>query len=205
MDNFFKRFSFPDPPRWRVFLSLSLIFFLMSCVPIYISRSEEGFSQATADLEKLIPEEKDASVRAKYHLQLAWLYSNYKNPKRDYQKALEEFEVYLSIVPDGAPTDEIQNWLSMLRALERSERERWKSRERLEILTRQNLESRSALEDQAQKNQQLREKIEKLLERTASLEEVNASLKESNASLKKAIEGLKTLNLQVEKKRKSLK
>jgi hypothetical protein len=205
MDNFFKIFPFFNHPMQRMFLFLTLIFFLMSCSPIYISRTAEDFSQAIADLEKLIPEEKDASVRAKYHLQLAWLYANYKNPKMDYRKALEEFEVYLSMEPDGAQKDEIQNWLSILRALARSEKEQLKSRERLEILTRENLETQFALEDQVKKNQQLRENIERMLNRNASLEEVNASLKENNASLKNAIERLKTLNLEVEKKRKRVK
>jgi predicted nuclease with TOPRIM domain len=95
------------------------------------------------------------------------------------------------MVPDGPQTEEIQNWLSVLQALELS-------REKSEMLTRENFETRLTLEDQIKKNQQLQENIEKLLNR-------NASLKENNASLKEAIERLKTLNLQVEKKRKSAK
>lgn len=175
-------------PRQRVFLFLAFIFFLMSCAPIYIARTDEDF-QTIADLERQISEEKDASLRAKGHLQLGWLYSNYKNPKVDYRKALEEFELYLSLAPEAAQTDEIQNWLSILRALEKSERK--------------NLETRSVLEDQAKNNQQMRENIEKLSGKNAGLEEANASLRENNASLKKAMEGLKTLNLQIEKKKKS--
>jgi cell division protein FtsB len=191
MDNLFKISPFFNHPLRRMFLSLSLILFLMGCTPIYTSRTGEDLSRSIADLEKRIAQEKDSSVRAKYHLQLAWLYSNYKNPKMDYRKALEEFEVYLSMAPDGAQTDEIQNWLSVLRALELS-------KEKSEMLTRENFETRLTLEDQVKKNQQLQENIEKLLNR-------NASLKENNASLKEAIERLKTLNLQVEKKRKSAK
>jgi len=204
VDNFSKIFLSSNHSMQRVFLFLTLLFFLMSCTRIYISRPEEDF-QAIAELEKQIAEEKDDSLRAKYHLQLAWLYSNYKNPKRDYRKALEEFELYLSLAPDENPANEIQNWLSLLRALERSEREQLKSRERLESIARENLETRSALEDQAKKNKQLQEDNDKLVEKKASLEEVNASLKENNASLKRAIERLKTLNLQVEKKRRSVK
>jgi len=184
MSHFPKNFLFCHHPLPRMFLFLPLIFFLMSCSPAYISRTEQNFSQATADLEKLIPEEKDTSLQAKYHLQLAWLYANHKNPKMDYRKALEEFEAYLTMAPERAQTDEIYNWLSILRALATSEKERLKSQERLE--------------DQVKKNQQLRENIKKLLER-------NASLEENNASLKNAIERLKTLNLELEKKRKSAK
>ena len=148
MDNFSTISPFSNPPMQRLLLFLTLVFFLMSCSPIYISRMEEDFS-AVPDLEKRIAKEKDASMQAKYRLQLAWLYSNYKNPKKDYRKALEEFELYLSMVPGGAQTDEIQNWVSVLRALERSQ--------------------------------------------------------ERNADLEEAIERLKTLNLQMEKKRKSTK
>ena len=190
MDNFSKIFLASKYPMQRVFLFLTLIFFLMSCAPIHISRTEED-SQAIADLEKQIPEEKDESLRARYHLQLAWLYSYYKNPKKDYRKSLEEFELYLSLVPNEKRSDEIQNWLSLLQALERSERERLKSSEGLESIARENLKTRSALGDHAKKNKQLQEE--------------NASLKEDNASLKRAIENLKNLNLQVEKKRKSVK
>jgi hypothetical protein len=175
-------FPFPKFPLRRVFLFLTLTFFLVSCNPIYIARIEEDF-QAIPDLEKRVAEEKDAPVRAKYHLQLAWLYSNHENPKIDYRKALEQFELYLSLVPEKAQTDEIQNWLSVLRALDRLERE--------------NDETRLALEDQNKKNQILQENMENLRERNASLEEVNTDLK-------KAIERLKNLNLQVEKKKKSL-
>jgi hypothetical protein len=181
VNNLSKIFPFPAHPMQRVLFFLTLIFSLMSCSPIYLARTEEDF-QSIPDLEKLTSEEKDASLGAKYHLQLGWLYSNYKNPQKDYQRALKEFDAYLSAVPEGIQTDEIQNWLSVLRALERSER--------------RNLETRSTLEDQAKKNQQLRGNIEKLLER-------NASLEEANAGLNKALEGLKNLNLQVEKKRKS--
>ena len=189
MDDFSKIFLFSSHPMQRVFLFLTLIFFLTSCSPIYISRVEEDF-QAIPDLEKLTREEKDVSLQAKYHLQLAWLYSHYKNPEIDYRKALEEFELYLSLVPDRAQADEIQNWLSILRALEK--------------LERRNLETGSALEDQAKNKQQMRENVEKLSEKNVSLEEANASLRENNASLKKALEGLKNLNLQVEKKKKSV-
>jgi len=167
MDNFSKISPFSNHPMQRLLLFLTLVFFLVSCSPIYISRTEEDFS-AIADLEKRIHSEKDVSVQAKYHLQLAWLYSNYKNPKMDYRKALDEFEVYLSMVPEGAQTDEIQNWLSVLRALERSQKEQ-----------------RLTLEDQAKKDQQLQENIKKLVERNASLEKAIKRLKTLNLEVEK--------------------
>jgi len=203
VNNLTKIFPFSAHAMQRVYLFLTLIFFLMSCSPIYIARTEEDF-QSIPDLEKLISEEKDASLRAKYHLQLGWLYSNYKNPQKDYQRALKEFDAYLSAVPEGIQTDEIQNWLSLLRAREKLAQEQLKSQEKIEILTRGKLDVRSISEGQARDIRRMRENIEKLLEKNARLEEANANLRENNASLERALEGLKNLNLQVEKKKKSV-
>jgi hypothetical protein len=99
--------------------------------------------------EKLISEEQDASLRAKYHLQLGWLYSNYKNPQKDYQRALKEFDAYLAAVPEGIQTDEIQNWVSLLRAREKLAQEPLKCQGRIETLTRENREARSISEERA--------------------------------------------------------
>jgi len=199
---------FLPPPFLRFFLSLALAFIFAGCTLKYTPPTPEDYAQETARLEKRLQKQGDASVRAKSHLQLAWLYSSYKNPKMDYGRALKEFEIYLSLVPDEAGDDEIQNWLSILRQLERSENESTKMRERIEILSREyqenlklqanievlakeNAEKREALEQQAKKNQKLQENIEKL--------------QESNNSLKQAIENLKTLDLQIERKRRSIK
>jgi DNA repair exonuclease SbcCD ATPase subunit len=199
---------FLPPPVLRFFLSLALAFIFAGCTLKYTPPTPEDYAQETARLEKRLQKQGDASVRAKSHLQLAWLYSSYKNPKMDYGKALIEFEAYLSLVPDEAGDDEIQNWLSILRQLERSEKESTKMTERIEVLsrenqeniklrsniellTKENAEKREALEQQAKKNQKLQENIEKL--------------QESNNSLKQAIENLKTLDLQIERKRRSIK
>ena len=203
--NFPRNFIFSVHTIQKLFLFPIFIFILTNCGSKYISHPTEDFSQAITRVEELIPEEQDVSQRAKYHLQLTWLYSNFKNPKMDYRKALQALEVFISLAPEEAQADEIQNWLSILRALERSEKERWKARERLEVLSRENLATRSALEDQIKKNLLLLESFTKLLEKNTDLEGVNASLKEDNARLKRATEKLKTLNLQVEKRRKSVK
>jgi chromosome segregation ATPase len=195
-------------PLIRYCLFFGLAFTISGCTLKYTPPTAEDYARETVRLEKRIQEQGDASVRAKSHLQLAWLYSSYKNPKMDYGKALKEFETYLSLVPDGAGDDEIQNWLCILRQLERSENESMKMRERIEILSRENQENknlranmevltkenagkREALEQQAKKNQKLQENVEKL--------------QESNNSLKQAIENLKTLDLQIERKRRSIK
>jgi chromosome segregation ATPase len=199
---------FPPLPVLRFFLPLALAFIFAGCTLKYTPPTAEDYAQDTARLEKRIQEQGDASGRARLRLQLAWLYSSCKNPRRDYVKALKEFETYLSLVPEEAGDNEIHDWLCILRQLERSENESMKMRERIEILsrenqenknlkanvevlTKENAEKREALEQQGKKNQKLQENIEKL--------------QESNNSLKQAIENLKTLDLQIERKRRSIK
>jgi DNA repair exonuclease SbcCD ATPase subunit len=175
----------------RLFLFLIPVFFATSCSLKYPPKTGEDVSQETAHLEKMIQNYGDETVHPNSHLQLAWLYANYKNPKRDYKKALKEFETYRSLAPDGAGTDEIQNWLSILRALDRSEKELQQKQERISLLTGENAERKMELEQQMKKIQKMHANIEKL--------------QESNASLKKTIESLETLDLRIEKKRKSVK
>jgi chromosome segregation ATPase len=178
-------------PLRRSFLFVIPFFFLTSCNLKYTPKTGEDYSQETSHLEKMMQDYGDASVAANSHLQLAWLYAHYKNPKKNYKKALKEFDTYLSLAPDGARIDEIQNWLSILRALERSENDQVKMRERLELLTRENTERKMELEEQMTKIQKMQAHI--------------ARLQESNARLKNTIESLKTLDLHIENKRKRVK
>jgi tetratricopeptide (TPR) repeat protein len=175
----------------KLLIFLVLVFFLTSCSLIYIPKGKEDFSQETARLEKRIQEEKDSSIRSSFHLQLARLYADYKNPKKDYKKALKEFETYLSLAPEWGRKDEIQNWVSILRALDRAENQQIKMREKIDLLTKESTERELELEQQMKNIQKLQMNIERL--------------QESNASLKKTIESLKTLDLDIENKRKRIK
>jgi len=76
---------------------------------------EKEFSLEISRLEKLAREDPKASVRAQSHLQLAFLYVNYRNPQLNYTRALQEMESYLSLVPARAQTDDFQNWLAVLK------------------------------------------------------------------------------------------
>ena len=109
----------------------------------------------------------------------------------DYKKALKELETFRSLAPEEAKTDEIQNWLSILRALDRSEKELQKRQERISLLTGENADRKMELEQQMKKVQKMQTNIEKL--------------QETNARLKKTIEGLETLDLRIENKRKTVK
>jgi predicted RNase H-like nuclease (RuvC/YqgF family) len=94
-----------------------LLFFIASCSTHALKTPEGGkeFSQETSRLERLAREAPEASVRAQSHLQLAFLYVNYRNPQLNYSRALQEMESYRSLAPAKAQTDDFQNWLAVLK------------------------------------------------------------------------------------------
>ena len=94
-----------------------LLFFIVSC-SMHALKTPEGekeFSQETSRLERLAREAPETSVRAQSHLQLAFLYVNYRNPQLNYSRALQEMESYRSLAPAKAQTDDFQNWLAVLK------------------------------------------------------------------------------------------
>ena len=94
-----------------------LLFFIISC-SMHALKAPEGekeFSQETSRLEKLAREDPKTAVRAQSHLQLAFLYVNYRNPQLNYTRALQEMENYLSLAPEKAQTEDFQNWLAVLK------------------------------------------------------------------------------------------
>ena len=94
-----------------------LLFFTVSCSVQALKKpeGEKEFFQETSRLEKLAREDPNASVRAQSHLQLAFLYMNYRNPQLNYNRALQEMESYLSLSPARDQTDDFQNWLAVLK------------------------------------------------------------------------------------------
>ena len=166
--------------RWGCILLLLLLFFMASCSQNQTSVKSTGESasiQEAARLEKLSREHSDPSVRAQAHLQLAFLYVNYKNPRLNYSRALQEMEAYLSLSPDKTQTVDFQNWLAALREMDHV-REDWT--------------------EMAEKNQALQSRIDKLQTTLDKTQEANNKMKE-------AIERLKTLDRQMEEKRRMIK
>ena len=94
-----------------------LLFFIASCSLQTLKRpeGEKEFFQETSRLEKRAREHPETSVRAQSHLQLAFLYVNYRNPQINYTRALHEMESYFSLAPGKAQTDDVQNWFAVLR------------------------------------------------------------------------------------------
>ena len=189
-----------------LFLLLISIWVISSCSLKYTPpRTEEGFSREISRLEELARENPDPSVRTKSHLQLARLYIDYQNPQRDYLKGCTEFAAYLSLVPADRKNDEIQNWVSALEELKKSEKEAAGLRGKMESLRSENTETKVALSLQLKKNKELQNRLETLEKTNRSLIEANRGLKESNEKMKDTIEKLNILDRQMEEKRRSIR
>jgi hypothetical protein len=94
-----------------------LLFFVASCSLQTVKRpeGEKEFFQETSRLEKRAREHPETSARAQSHLQLAFLYLNYRNPNLNYTRALQEMESYFSLTPGKEQTDDVQNWFAVLK------------------------------------------------------------------------------------------
>ena len=212
------------------FLVLGFIFLFWGCSLKHSPQTGEEFSRETNRLETLIQESVDPSDRAKLHLHLAELSTHHQNPGRNYGKALREFETYLSLAPVEARTDEAQNWLGVLRELDRAEKEAVQCTGKMENLVGENREKREALDRQGRlldlegkKNEEWQARLEKMQDlerkkdeewqasmgkmqvRLEEMEKANRSLRESMERMKKTLERLKNLDLQMEEKRKTIK
>ncbi|MDA8085900.1 MAG: hypothetical protein M0Z75_04295 [Nitrospiraceae bacterium] len=108
------------------------IFFVLVLSLLAIALSGCATANRTVKEKEKIP-----SAAARRHLDLARFYCSYKRP--DYRKALKEFELYLSSSPAGAGTDEIKDWIAVLRRLN-------ESRQRTSQLTKTNRQLKDSLD-----------------------------------------------------------
>jgi hypothetical protein len=101
--------------QWGCFFLL--LFFIVGCSLQALKKpdGEKEFSRETSRLEKRAREHPETSARAQSHLQLAFLYVNYKNPRLNYTRALQEMERYFSLTAGKRQTDDVQNWLAVLK------------------------------------------------------------------------------------------
>jgi hypothetical protein len=195
-----------------------LLFFVASCsLNLELKRPEgEQFLQETSRLEKLAREDPSTSVRAKSHLQIAFLYLNSRNPQLSYSRALQEMESYLSMSPAKAQKDELQNWLAVLKEMDRLSKSRTELEKQNQNLKAQIDKIQAALQmvrtEMEKQNQNLQAQIDKS---QAALEKVRkanlylrdevATLKETNNIMIETIEKLKILDLQMEEQRRLIK
>jgi tetratricopeptide (TPR) repeat protein len=149
----------------------------------------EKYSKEIDRLETIVLKDSDFSKRMQAYFQLAQLYISYKNPKRNYQKALENLEVYLSSNPAFADNYDLRNWLSVLKEIERLSKKVNSQQKKI-----------TQLGDRLDKSKQANVAFKKA---NKILKESNTKLKDSNMKLTKTIEMLKSLDRHVEEKRKN--
>jgi hypothetical protein len=125
---------------------------------------EKEFSRETIRLGKLAREDPKPSVRARSHLLLAFLYVNHRNPQLNYNRALQEMESYLSLVPAEARTDDIQNWFAVLKEV-------GKLQTTLERVQKANKSLNDEVAGLKETNNKMRETIERLTSLDRQMEE----------------------------------
>ncbi len=140
------------------------------------------YSKEISKQEETARSAPEASERMQAHLKLARLYTSYKNPQRNYQKALKHLEIYASLQPEFAKNEDLRNWLSALKQMERQRQKVAQSQQDISKLKKTN---------------------KRLKRNNARLKKINNQLTESNETLTKTIEMLKNIDRNIEEKRKS--
>ena len=140
----------------------------------------ESFQEEIKRLEGIAGEKTDTSVQAKSYLQLALLHLDHKNPSRNYSKALEALENYVNLEPGAADLDEVQDWITALKEIERLQGEK----------------------GSLKKTQSPGEKEKLLKSENKKLHDKISSLKATVEKLRGDIEKLNALDLELEKKRR---
>ncbi len=128
----------------KVSLLCGLIFLNVSCARILQTTNTPDlksgeYSMEIMRLKDFIKNNPSQSERIKAHYQLANLYSNYKNSKKNYKKALEHLNIYISLDSKAIKQNDVRNCLSLLREVDRLSGE-------LSILNRKNLKLTQTIE-----------------------------------------------------------
>ena len=157
--------------QWGYVLLLLLI--MASCSlssALKHPQKEKDFVEETARLEKIAQQDSQTSVRARSHLQLAFLYVDHRNPQLNYSRALQEMESYLSLASDKGKTDDVQNWFAALQEIKKSHIDLQKVQE-----TNQRL--RKEVASQREMNHVMRQTIERLKSLDRQMEEKRSLMK----------------------------
>lgn len=121
----------------KVSLLCGLIFLNVSCARILQTTNTPDlksgeYSMEIMRLKDVIKNNPSQSERKKAHYHLANLYSSYKNSEKDYKKALEHLNIYISLDSKAVKQNDVRNCLSLLREVDRLSGE-------LSILNKKNL------------------------------------------------------------------
>lgn len=122
----------------------AVCFFVLVCISLLLPQcahicgsglycGSSSLSQKEIErLNEITKNHPDPDARARSHLRLAAYYSAHKNA--NYLSALKELEAYAALDPEGSKRESIQNWLALLRELERTKNKLKESKESLEQL-----------------------------------------------------------------------
>jgi chromosome segregation ATPase len=146
------------------------------------------YSREIVELNKTVRQNAKPAETKQAHLELAHLYSDHKNPRRNYQKALEHLKAYAAL-EDSGTDEQTLNWMATLKEIKRLSEEMAQVQTDLEKLNKEKLA--------------LKRTNHKLAREEIKLREKNRELAESNLKLKKTIEMLKNLDRRLEEKRKT--
>ena len=121
----------------KVSLLCGLIFLNVSCARILQTTNTPDlksgeYSMEIMRLKDVIKNNPSQSERIKAHYQLANLYASYKNSEKDYKKALEHLNIYISLDSKAIKQNDLRNCLSLLREVDRLSGE-------LSVLNKKNL------------------------------------------------------------------
>lgn len=167
-------------------LKQSIVFYMFCCMallltqcayPQFHSLKPAEFADEIARMKATAKDDRNAYARAAAHRQLAMLYSYHKNPARDYHLALKELETYISLDPEKGKTNDIQNWLAVLRDLDRTSSEHKVAKNRIQQLVKENKELRETMEQLAGDNNDLRDTVEKLEQLDINIEKRRREVK----------------------------
>ena len=182
----------------------AIISFLIGCAPIQERTNpkykaeikSDKYSIEIARLETILLQNPGSSKKWQAHYQLAQLYISYKNPRRNYKKALENFKLYFPHHPTSVDDQDLRNWLTVLNEIQNQSPKIESQNKKIEQLT-------AKLKKSKQANLALKKANKTLKSNKLRLMNTNSKLKKYNVELAMKIDMLKTLDHRVEEKRKN--
>jgi len=139
---------------------------------------------------------EEPAERARAHFQLALLYLSYHNPNRDYGRAREHLDIFVSLYPEASDTFAARDWLAALMEMDRLSTELAAQKSAVQQLNRRLEETLLTQSDLQKANRELARSRE-------TYERSNSILTTKNRQLKQKIEKINNLDQMVEAKRKS--
>ncbi len=160
------------------------------------------YAPAIENLQTIARNSDDPAAVQGAHLQLALLYSSFKNPARDYHKAMEQIEQYFATQAQTEGPYDAKNLQSLLTIITTAEKQHAADLKRLQAQVKQ---LRAKADRLAKANQTIMEQNTVLGDNNRELASYNRSLLKKNKEFEETIDRLKTLEIQLEQKRKSFK